>query len=93
MVQRLNISYTTQITEGTKAIDTLVLLIKCMNLGVETLRSLVSTKVFKSRKIIFLPDSNADTFMSLVATISHLGISFFEYVRDRISYIGNILSV
>ena len=26
-----------------------------------------------------------DTFMSLVATTRKLGISFFEYVRDRIS--------
>ncbi|MEH1778403.1 MAG: hypothetical protein V7L26_04505 [Nostoc sp.] len=46
MVQRRNISYATQTTEGTKAID---------------------------------------TFMSLVATTRKLGISFFEYVRDRIS--------
>jgi len=46
MVQRRNISYATQTTEGTKAWD---------------------------------------TFMSLVATTRKLGISFFEYVRDRIS--------
>ncbi|MEA5575118.1 hypothetical protein [Anabaena sp. UHCC 0451] len=29
-----------------------------------------------------------DTFMSLVATIRKLGISFFEYIRDRISQLG-----
>jgi regulator of replication initiation timing len=46
MVQRRNISYATQTTEGTRAWD---------------------------------------TFMSLVATTRKLGISFFEYVRDRIS--------
>ncbi|MHC5720913.1 MAG: hypothetical protein ACYTX0_55070, partial [Nostoc sp.] len=34
-----------------------------------------------------------DTFMSLVATTRKLGISFFEYVRDRISRIGNIPSL
>jgi regulator of replication initiation timing len=54
MVQRRNISYATQTTEGTKAWD---------------------------------------TFMSLVATTRKLGISFFEYVRDRISRIGNIPSL
>jgi regulator of replication initiation timing len=32
-----------------------------------------------------------DTFMSLVATTRKLGISFFEYVRDRISQAGIIL--
>jgi hypothetical protein len=52
IVQRRNISYATQTTEGTKAID---------------------------------------TFMSLVATTRKLGISFFEYVRDRISQAGIIL--
>jgi hypothetical protein len=31
-----------------------------------------------------------DTFMSLVATTRKLGISFFEYIRDRISQVGNI---
>jgi hypothetical protein len=31
-----------------------------------------------------------DTFMSLVATTRQLGISFFEYIRDRISQVGNI---
>ncbi|MEY3221795.1 MAG: hypothetical protein RLZZ203_651, partial [Cyanobacteriota bacterium] len=31
-----------------------------------------------------------DTFMSLVATTRQLGISFFEYIRDRISQLGNI---
>jgi len=31
-----------------------------------------------------------DTFMSLVATTGQLEISFFEYVRDRISQLGNI---
>lgn len=46
MVQRRNISYATQTTEGSKAWD---------------------------------------TFMSLVATTRKLAISFFEYVRDRIS--------
>lgn len=46
MVQRRNISYATQTTEGTRAWD---------------------------------------TFMSLVATTRKLGISFFEYVCDRIS--------
>jgi Transposase IS66 family len=51
MVQRRNISYATQTTEGTKAWD---------------------------------------TFMSLVATTHKLGISFFEYMRDRISRLGNI---
>jgi hypothetical protein len=34
-----------------------------------------------------------DTFMSLVATTRKLGISFFEYVRDRISHLGNIPSL
>ena len=34
-----------------------------------------------------------DTFMSLVATTRKLGISFFEYVRDRISQLGNIPSL
>jgi len=46
MVQRRNISYATQTSEGTKAID---------------------------------------IFISLVATTRKLGISFFEYIRDRIS--------
>lgn len=54
MVQRRNISYATQTTEGTKAWD---------------------------------------TFMSLVATTRKLGISFFEYVRDRISETGRIPSL
>ena len=54
MVQRRNISYATQTTEGTKAWD---------------------------------------TFMSLVATTRKLGISFFEYVRDRISKTGTIPSL
>jgi hypothetical protein len=54
MVQRRNISYATQTTEGTKAWD---------------------------------------TFMSLVATTRKLGISFFEYVRDRISNTGTIPSL
>jgi hypothetical protein len=32
-----------------------------------------------------------DTFMSLVPTTRKLGISFFEYIRDRIfSKVGNI---
>jgi regulator of replication initiation timing len=34
-----------------------------------------------------------DTFMSLVATTRKLGISFFEYIRDRISQVGNIPSL
>ncbi|MEY3223232.1 MAG: transposase [Cuspidothrix sp.] len=34
-----------------------------------------------------------DTFMSLVATTRKLGISFFEYIRDRISQLGNIPSL
>jgi Transposase IS66 family len=34
-----------------------------------------------------------DTFMSLVATTRKLEISFFEYVRDRISKIGKIPSL
>jgi hypothetical protein len=34
-----------------------------------------------------------DTFMSLVATTRKLGISFFEYVRDRISQLRNIPSL
>ena len=34
-----------------------------------------------------------DTFMSLVATTRQLGISFFEYIRDRISQAGNIPSL
>ncbi len=34
-----------------------------------------------------------DTFMSLVATTRKLGISFFEYVRDRICYQGTIPSL
>ncbi|WP_293360914.1 MULTISPECIES: hypothetical protein [unclassified Microcoleus] len=54
MVQRRNISYTTQTIEGTQAWD---------------------------------------TFMSLVATTSQLGISFFDYVRDRISQLGIIPSL
>lgn len=32
-------------------------------------------------------------FMSLVATTRQLGISFFEYIRDRISQVGNIPSL
>jgi hypothetical protein len=31
--------------------------------------------------------------MSLVATTRKLGISFFEYIRDRISQVGNIPSL
>jgi hypothetical protein len=54
MVQRRNISYATQTTEGTRAWD---------------------------------------TFMSLVATTRKLGISFFEYIRDRISEAGKIPSL
>lgn len=54
MVQRRNISYATQTTEGTQAWD---------------------------------------TFMSLVATTRKLGISFFEYIRDRISQVGNLPSL
>ena len=54
MVQRRNISYATQTTEGTQAWD---------------------------------------TFMSLVATTRKLGISFFEYIRDRISQVGDIPSL
>jgi hypothetical protein len=34
-----------------------------------------------------------DTFMSLVATTRKLKISFFEYIRDRISQLGNIPSL
>lgn len=34
-----------------------------------------------------------DTFMSLVATTRKLGISFFAYLRDRISQLGNIPSL
>lgn len=34
-----------------------------------------------------------DTFMSLVATTRKLGISFFEYIRDRISQVGSIPSL
>ncbi|MEH2164287.1 MAG: transposase [Nostoc sp.] len=34
-----------------------------------------------------------DTFMSLVATTRQLGISFFEYIRDRISQLGHIPSL
>jgi len=34
-----------------------------------------------------------DTFMSLVATTRKLGISFFEYVRDRITRTENIESL
>ena len=51
MVQRRNISYATQTSEGTLAWD---------------------------------------TFLSLVATTRKLGISFFEYVRDRICELGQI---
>ncbi|MEH1887665.1 IS66 family transposase [Nostoc sp.] len=54
MVQRCNISYATQTTEGTKAWD---------------------------------------IFMSLVSITRKLEISFFEYMRDRISQIGNIPSL
>ena len=32
-------------------------------------------------------------FMSLVATTRKLGISFFEFMRDRISQMGNIPSL
>jgi hypothetical protein len=34
-----------------------------------------------------------DTFMFLVATTRKLGISFFEYIRDCISQLGNIPSL
>ncbi|MEH1985175.1 MULTISPECIES: hypothetical protein [unclassified Nostoc] len=34
-----------------------------------------------------------DIFMSLVDTTRKLGISFFQYMRDRISRIGNIPSL
>ncbi|MGJ5675446.1 MAG: IS66 family transposase [Nostochopsis sp.] len=34
-----------------------------------------------------------DTFMSLVATTRKLGISFFDYIRDRISQLGSIPSL
>jgi hypothetical protein len=34
-----------------------------------------------------------DSFMSLVTTTRKLGISFFEYIRDRISQVGNIPSL
>jgi regulator of replication initiation timing len=34
-----------------------------------------------------------DIFMSLVATTHKLGISFFEYMHDRISHLGNIPSL
>ncbi|NEP39607.1 MAG: hypothetical protein F6K35_10280 [Okeania sp. SIO2H7] len=34
-----------------------------------------------------------DTFMSLVTTTRKLGLSFFEYVRDRILRRGNIPSL
>lgn len=34
-----------------------------------------------------------DTFMSLVATTRKLGVSFFEYVRDRITQTGKIESL
>jgi hypothetical protein len=34
-----------------------------------------------------------DTFMSLVATTRKLGISFFEYIRDRIGETETIPSV
>jgi hypothetical protein len=54
MVQRRNISYATQTSQGTQAWD---------------------------------------IFMSLVATTRKLGISFFEYMRDRISHLGNIPSL
>ena len=54
MVQRRNISYATQTSQGTQAWD---------------------------------------IFMSLVATTYKLGISFFEYMRDRISHLGNIPSL
>ena len=37
--------------------------------------------------------SSWDIFMSLVATTRKLGISFFEYIRDRISKIGNTPSL
>ena len=32
-----------------------------------------------------------DTFLSLAATTRQLGISFLEYVRDRLSQLGQIL--
>jgi hypothetical protein len=54
MVQRRNISYATQTSEGTKAWD---------------------------------------IFMSLVATTRKLGISFFEYMQDRISQKNEIPSL
>lgn len=34
-----------------------------------------------------------DIFMSLVATTHKLGISFFEYMHDRISHLGKIPSL
>jgi len=34
-----------------------------------------------------------EIFMSLVATTRKLGISFFEYMHDRISHLGNIPSL
>ena len=37
--------------------------------------------------------SSWDLFMSLVATTRKLGISFFEYMRDRVSQIGDIPSL
>lgn len=54
MVQRRNISYATQTSQGTKAWD---------------------------------------IFMSLVATTRKLGISFFEYMQDRISHKSKIPSL
>ena len=47
-----------------------------------------------SREIVAPDGTKAwDTFMSLVATTRKLGVSFFEYVRDRISGAENIESL
>ncbi len=53
-----------------------------------------STERFSGWDIIPTQGTQAwDAFMSLVATTRKLGISFFEYVRDRISQLGNIPSL
>jgi hypothetical protein len=44
----------------------------------------------RKRDVSFGPRTNAgkkawDTFMSLAATTTKLGVSFYEYIRDRVS--------
>jgi hypothetical protein len=59
---------------------------------------LAARTIVQRRKISYATQTEQgtkawDTFMSLVATTRKLSISFFEYIRDRISLIGNIPSL